>query len=139
MALMWWEKGLWQICMHYCTVHGKVDFQKFPSDVSTWGGVRSTERARSQDLTLFPFYCVHHHRSFWRKTKKNRELLQPQLHICTENKQNQMKVSELLSLILSSQGVNWAYYRIHGIIVDPGCPSKTSWTMHIYKEWWEWM
>ena len=70
MALMWWEKGLWQICMHHCTVHEKVDFPKFPSDIRIWG-VCSTEWACSQDLTLFPFYCMHHHRSFWRKTNKS--------------------------------------------------------------------
>ena len=34
MALMWWGKGLWQICMHHWTVHEKVDFQNFPPD--TW-------------------------------------------------------------------------------------------------------
>ena len=28
MALTWWEKGLWQICMHHWTVHEKVDFPK---------------------------------------------------------------------------------------------------------------
>ena len=37
MALRWWEKGLWQICMHHWTVHGKVDFPKFPPDASTGG------------------------------------------------------------------------------------------------------
>ena len=41
MALRWWEKGLWQICMHHWTVHGKVDFPKFPPDVS-FGGIHST-------------------------------------------------------------------------------------------------
>ena len=34
MALSWWEKGLWQICMHHWTVHAKVEFQKCPWDVS---------------------------------------------------------------------------------------------------------
>ena len=29
MALMWWGKGLWQICMHHWTVHEKVDFPTF--------------------------------------------------------------------------------------------------------------
>ena len=37
MALRWWEKGLWQICMHHWTVHGKVDFLKFPPHVSAGG------------------------------------------------------------------------------------------------------
>ena len=30
MALMWWGTDFWQICMHHCTVHEKVDFPKFP-------------------------------------------------------------------------------------------------------------
>ena len=34
-------KGLWQICMHHWTVHGKVDFPKFPADVS-FAGVQLT-------------------------------------------------------------------------------------------------
>ena len=75
--------------MQHWTVHEKVEFPKFPADTGggsipqllqllilnselklknfsmlDGGGVRSTEQARSQDLTLFPFYCVHHHRSF---------------------------------------------------------------------------
>ena len=41
MALSWWEKGLWQICMHHWTVHAKVEFQKCPWDVSL-AGVHST-------------------------------------------------------------------------------------------------
>ena len=36
MALMWWEKGLWHICMCHHTEHGKVDFPKFPP--GTWLG-----------------------------------------------------------------------------------------------------
>ena len=32
MAFTWWEKGLWQICMHHWIVYGKVDFPKFPPD-----------------------------------------------------------------------------------------------------------
>ena len=36
MALRWWEKGLWQICMHHWTVHSKVEFQKCPWDVRPW-------------------------------------------------------------------------------------------------------
>ena len=38
MALSWWEKGLWQICMHHWTVHAKVEFLKFPPHVRSWGG-----------------------------------------------------------------------------------------------------
>ena len=34
------------------------------------GGAHSTEWAHSQDLTLFPFCCVHHHRSFLTKDQK---------------------------------------------------------------------
>ena len=37
MALMSWGKGLWQICMHHWTVHGKVDFPKFPPDTQPEG------------------------------------------------------------------------------------------------------
>ena len=37
MALSWWEKGLWQICMHHWTVHAKVEFEKFPPDVRIRG------------------------------------------------------------------------------------------------------
>ena len=93
MVLRWWEKGLLQICMHHWTVHGKVDFSKISMRCQLWGsiqqplilnsemhfknfqilGVHSTEWAHSQDLTLFPFYCVHHHRSFWRKTNDNND------------------------------------------------------------------
>ena len=36
MALSWWEKGLWQICMHHWTVHTKVESQKCPWDVRSW-------------------------------------------------------------------------------------------------------
>ena len=38
MALMWWGKGLWQICMHNWTVHEKVDFPKFPPDTQPGQG-----------------------------------------------------------------------------------------------------
>ena len=41
MALRLYKKGLLQICMHHWTVHGKVDFPKFPPDVSS-RGVHST-------------------------------------------------------------------------------------------------
>ena len=37
MVLRWWEKGLCQMSMHHWTVHGKVDFLKFPQDVSFGG------------------------------------------------------------------------------------------------------
>ena len=33
MALSWWGKGLWQICMHHWTGHAKVEFPRFPPDV----------------------------------------------------------------------------------------------------------
>ena len=39
MTLTWWEKGLWQICMHHWTKHEKVDFPKI---LSGTGGVYST-------------------------------------------------------------------------------------------------
>ena len=39
MALGWWEKGLWQICMHHWTVHAKVEFPRFPPDVRTGGSI----------------------------------------------------------------------------------------------------
>ena len=35
MALSWWGKGLWQICMHHWRVHAKVEFQIFSPDVRT--------------------------------------------------------------------------------------------------------
>ena len=62
--------------MHHWTVHGKVEFPKFPPDVRSWGSIQqllilnsemrskifpigggghSTEWAHSQNLTLFPF------------------------------------------------------------------------------------
>ena len=31
------KKGLWQICMDHCTVHAKVEFEKFPPDIRSWG------------------------------------------------------------------------------------------------------
>ena len=42
--------------------------QKCILKVLNFGGVHSMEQAHSQDLTLFLFYCMHHHRSFWWKT-----------------------------------------------------------------------
>ena len=35
MALGWWGKGLWQICMHHWTAYAKVEFPRFPPDVRT--------------------------------------------------------------------------------------------------------
>ena len=57
MALSWWEKGLWQICMHHWTVHAKVEFQKCPWDVSL-AGVHSTTldpELRNERFTLISF------------------------------------------------------------------------------------
>ena len=57
MALSWWEKGLWQICMHHWTVHSKVEFQKCPWDVSL-AGVHSTTldpELRNERFTLISF------------------------------------------------------------------------------------
>ena len=52
-------KGLWQICMHHWTVHGKVDFPKFPADVSFAGvGVQLTTfdlELRNERFTLISF------------------------------------------------------------------------------------
>ena len=41
MAFSWWGKGLWQIGMHHWTVHAKVEFPRFLTDVRT-AGVHST-------------------------------------------------------------------------------------------------
>ena len=38
MTLSWWEKGLWQICMHHWAVHAKDEFQKFSTRCQTLGG-----------------------------------------------------------------------------------------------------
>ena len=38
MALSWWGKGLWQICMDHWRVHAKVEFPTFPPDVRTGKG-----------------------------------------------------------------------------------------------------
>ena len=40
MALMWWEQGVWQMCMHHWTVYEKVDFSKFPPGI--WGVYSTT-------------------------------------------------------------------------------------------------
>ena len=32
-AITWWEKGIRQICIYQWTVHGKVEFPKFPPDL----------------------------------------------------------------------------------------------------------
>ena len=39
MALGWWGKGLWQICMHHWTAYAKVEFPRFPPDVRTGGSI----------------------------------------------------------------------------------------------------
>ena len=55
MALSWWGKCLWQICMHDWTVHAKVEFTRFPPDV--WG-VHSTTvdpELRNERFTLISF------------------------------------------------------------------------------------
>ena len=57
MALRWWGKSLWQICMHHWTVHAKVEFQKCPWDVSL-AGVHSTTldpELRNERFTLISF------------------------------------------------------------------------------------
>ena len=57
MALSWWGKGLWQICMHQWTVHAKVEFPRFPPDVRT-GGVHSTTfdpELRNESFALISF------------------------------------------------------------------------------------
>ena len=45
--------------MHHWTVHGKVDFPKFPADVSFAGGVHSTTmfdlELRNERFTLISF------------------------------------------------------------------------------------
>ena len=46
MALSWWGKRLWQICMHHWRVHVKVEFPRLPPDVRT-GGCQSS----------FNFWC----------------------------------------------------------------------------------
>ena len=38
MALSWWGKGLWHICMLHWRVHAKVKFPRFPPDVRTRKG-----------------------------------------------------------------------------------------------------
>ena len=42
MALSWWGKGYWQICMNHWAVHAKVEFPRFPPDVRTKGVIQST-------------------------------------------------------------------------------------------------
>ena len=39
MALSWWGKGLWQICMYHWRVHVKVEFPRFPPGVRTGGSI----------------------------------------------------------------------------------------------------
>ena len=39
MVLSWWEKRLWQICMHHWTAYAKVEFSRFPPDVRTGGSI----------------------------------------------------------------------------------------------------
>ena len=123
-ALSWWEKGLWQICMHHWTVHAKVEFQKFPPDVRSWGegvhfiifdpelrnkfkkkipsdvrswGLHSMEWAHSQDLTLFQFCCVHHHRSFLTKDQQEIEYIYTKVG-CTKIKRKWWKKKSLFKL-----------------------------------------
>ena len=43
--------------------------------ISNPGGVHSTEWAHSQDLTLFPFCCVYHHRSFLTEDQQSKLIL----------------------------------------------------------------
>ena len=55
MALTWWKKGLWQICMHHWTLHEKVDFPKI---LPGTGGVYSTtfhHELRNERFTLISF------------------------------------------------------------------------------------
>ena len=33
MAISWWGKGLWHICMHHWRVHAEVELLRFPPDV----------------------------------------------------------------------------------------------------------
>ena len=50
-------KGFVANCMHHWTVHGKVDFPKFPADVS-FAGVHSTTfdlELRNERFTLISF------------------------------------------------------------------------------------
>ena len=63
MALMWWEKGLWQICMYHWTEHGKVDFPKFPSGVCSEEKIVNTITTLChltvQKLHNVNIYCLH--------------------------------------------------------------------------------
>ena len=49
------EKVYRQICMHHWTVHGKVDFPKFPADVSFAGVQLTTFELRNERFTLISF------------------------------------------------------------------------------------
>ena len=72
MALSWWVKGLWQICMHHWTVHAKVVFQNFPTDVSS-GGVHSTTFDLDSRNTLSKFSnLVGPFHNFWSWTESIR-------------------------------------------------------------------
>ena len=60
MALRLWEKGLCQICMHHWTVHGKVDFPKFPPDVSFRGSIQQPLNLNSEmHFKNFQIWGVH--------------------------------------------------------------------------------
>ena len=41
MALSWWGKGLWQICMHHWRLKAKVEFPRFSTDFTTRGSQSS--------------------------------------------------------------------------------------------------
>ena len=63
-----------------CQIFGGVGVHSTTSDpelrnevknFSNPGGIHSMEWSHSQDLTLFPFCCVHHHRSFLTKDQSD--------------------------------------------------------------------
>ena len=54
------RKGLWQICMHHWTVHGKVDFPKCPPDVTFAGYIPQLLIPTSEmNSIMFPMGGVH--------------------------------------------------------------------------------